>query len=57
MVVEITSGDIQKFLSFYSNKLKVTVLEQYGELKVTHVDSGVPLLRSYIKVFSKTNKK
>lgn len=37
MVIEITSGDLQKYLTYYSNELKVTVLEQYGELKVTHI--------------------
>jgi len=36
MVLEITSGDLQRFLTFYSNELKVTVVEQYGELKVQH---------------------
>jgi len=52
MVIEITSGALQKFLTFYSNQLKVTVLEQYGELKVTHATTGKPLPRTYVKVFS-----
>jgi hypothetical protein len=51
MVVEITSGDLQKFLTYYSNDLKVNVLEQYGELKVTHATSGKALPRTYVKVF------
>jgi hypothetical protein len=55
MVLEIKAGDTQKFLTFYSNQLKVTVLEQYGELKVNHAVSGVPLPKSYVKVFSKTD--
>ncbi len=51
MVIEITSGDLQKFLTYYSNELKVNVLEQYGELKVTHSVTGVALPRTYVKVF------
>jgi hypothetical protein len=51
MVIEITSGDLQKFLTYYSNDLKVNVLEQYGELKVTHAGSGKALPRCYVKVF------
>ena len=34
LVIEINGGDIQKFHTFYQNQLKVTVLENFGELKV-----------------------
>jgi len=51
MVMEITSGDLQKFLTYYSNQLKVNVLEQYGELKVTHAETGNALPSTYVKDF------
>lgn len=51
MVLEITSGDLQKFQTYYSNQLKVQVLEQYGELKVTHPETGAALPKTYVKVF------
>lgn len=51
MVIEITSGDLQKFLTYYSNELKVNILEQYGELKVTHAQTGKALPMTYVKVF------
>ena len=51
MVIEITSGDLQKFLTYYSNELKINILEQYGELKVTHAVSGKALPMTYVKVF------
>jgi len=51
MVIEITSGDLQKFLTYYSNDLKVNVIEQFGELKVTHAATGRALPRCYVKVF------
>lgn len=51
MVMEITSSDQQKFLTYYSNQLKVNVLEQFGELKVTHATTGESLPRTYVKVF------
>ena len=34
LVIEINGGDIQKFHTFYQNQMKVTVLENFGELKV-----------------------
>jgi len=51
MVMEIVAGDLQRFQTYYSNKLKVNILEQYGELKVTHSQTGAPLPETYVKVF------
>jgi len=51
MVMEVLSGDLQKFLTYYSNDLKVNILEQYGELKVTNIKTGKPLPKTYVKVF------
>lgn len=51
MVMEIVAGDLQKFQTYYSNKLKVNILEQYGELKVIHSETGKALPETYVKVF------
>lgn len=54
MVIEILGHGKQEFKTFYSNQLKVTISESYGELKVTHSVTNKPLPRVYVKVFSQT---
>ena len=53
LVIEINGADKQEFKSFYGSALKVIILENYGELKVTHKDTGKALSKVYIKVFSR----
>lgn len=53
LVVELDGGNQQKFLTFYSSLLKVTIQEQFGDLKVTHKTTGKPLAEVYVKVFSR----
>lgn len=52
MVIEILGQGKQEFKTFYSNQIKVTTLETFGELKVTHNTTGKPLPSVYIKVFA-----
>ena len=52
MLIEISGYGKQEFRTFYSNQLKVTVLEAYGELKVTHEETKKPLPSVYVKVFA-----
>jgi len=52
MVIEILGHGKQEFKTFYSNQLKITTLETFGELKVTHSTTGKPLPSVYIKVFA-----
>ena len=54
LLIEVKSGDLQKFLTYYHSSLKVNVLEAYGELKVTTQTAegkDVPLPRTYVKVY------
>jgi hypothetical protein len=51
LVVEITGEDKQHFKTFYSSNLKVSILESFGELKVTHKDTNKALSQIYVKVF------
>ena len=51
LVIEINGGDKQKFNTFYQNQMKVTVLESYGELKVSDM-AGKPLSKVYVKVYA-----
>jgi len=52
LVMEINGADKQQFKTFYGNALKVVILESYGELKVTHKETGKALSKVYVKVFS-----
>lgn len=51
MVIEINGGDKQEFKTYYSNTLKVSLLESYGELKVSHSETNAALPRTYVKVY------
>ena len=41
-------------MTYYSTNLKVQVIENYGELKVTD-ETGKPLSKVYVKAFAKYN--
>ena len=57
MVIEINSADIQKFKTFYSSKLKINMIEDFGEIKVFNKESNRPLPKTYVKVFCKDKTK
>ena len=52
MVIEISAVGKQQYLTYYSTNLKVQVIENYGELKVTD-EAGTPLSKVYVKAFAK----
>jgi hypothetical protein len=56
MVVEINGEGKQIFKTYYSSTLKVTLIEQFGELKVTDKD-GKASPKVYVKVFSQSKGK
>ena len=51
VVIEILGANKQTFKTFYSNALKIQVLEAYGELKVMHAEKGTPMAKVYVKVY------
>lgn len=52
MVIEISAVGKQTYLTYYSTNLKVQIIENYGELKVTD-EEGKPLSKVYVKAFAK----
>lgn len=54
MVIEVSAVGKQQYLTYYSTNLKVQVIENYGELKVTD-EKGNPLSKVYVKAFAKYN--
>jgi len=54
LVIEVSAVGKQTYLTYYSTSLKVSVIENYGELKVTDED-GNPMSKVYVKAFAKYN--
>ena len=52
VVVEANGGGKKEFATYFSTSLKVSVLENYGELKVTD-EKGTMLAGVYTKVFAR----
>ena len=52
MLVEITGGGQTKSQAYYSNSLAVQVIENYGQVRVTHSGTGKPLAKVYVKVYA-----
>lgn len=52
VLVEISAAGQVQSQAYYSNSLAVQVIESYGQLRVTHSDTGQPLSKVYIKVYA-----
>ncbi len=52
VLVEITGGSQTKSQAYYSNSLAVQVIENYGQIRVTHSGTGQPLPKVYVKVYA-----
>ena len=53
VVIEVNSDDLQEFRTFYSSSLKLSINEDFGELRVYHNEKA--LSKVYVKVFCKTH--
>lgn len=53
VMVEATAGALKCSQAYYSNSLRVQLLEAYGQVKVVSVATGLPLSRVYVKVYSR----
>jgi len=53
VMVEALAGGVRKTQAYYANTLKVQMIESYGQLVVTHADTGKPVPGAYVKVYAK----
>jgi len=53
VLVEITGGSQTKSQAYYSNSLAVQVIENYGQVRVTHSGTNQPLPKVYVKVYAR----
>ncbi|HIL70227.1 MAG TPA: hypothetical protein EYG38_10310 [Verrucomicrobia bacterium] len=54
ILIEIKGGGKRKTQTFYSNDLNVQIVENFGQVKVVHRNSGKPLSKVYVKVYART---
>jgi uncharacterized protein (UPF0332 family) len=52
VLVEITAAGQTKSRAYYANSLTVQVMENYGQVRVTHSATGQPLAKVYVKVYA-----
>jgi len=53
VLVEITGGGQTKSKAYYSNSLSVQVIENYGQVRVKHSDTGAMLAKVYVKAYAR----
>ncbi len=53
VMVEAVAGGVRKAQAYYANTLKVQMIESYGQLRVTHAESGKAIPGAYVKVYAK----
>jgi hypothetical protein len=52
VLIEITGGGQTKTQAFYSHSLAVQLVENFGQLKVTHAETGKLIPKAYVKVYA-----
>jgi prepilin-type processing-associated H-X9-DG protein len=53
VMVEALGAGARKTQAYYANTLKVQMIENYGQLVVTHADARKPVPGTYVKVYAK----
>ena len=53
VLVEARAGGVVRRQAYYANSLSVQMMENYGQLKVTHAETDGPLAKVYVKVFAR----
>jgi hypothetical protein len=54
VLVEIVAGGLTKSQAYYANSLSLQVIENYGQIRVTHAGTGKPVSKAYVKVYART---
>jgi hypothetical protein len=52
VMIEIAAGGTKKSRAYYSTALATQVVENYGQVKVTHEQTGKPLPKVYVKAYA-----
>jgi hypothetical protein len=54
VLVEIVGGGVTRSQAYFSNELRVQLMENYGQLRVTQGEANAPLSTVYVKVYART---
>jgi len=57
LIVEITAQGKKRSQVCYANSLHLQLIENYGQLKLTHETTQRPLSKAYVKVYAQLNNK
>ena len=55
VLVEVVAAGQTKTQAYYSHSLAVQVIENYGQVKVTHQTTAKPVAKAYVKVYAQMN--
>lgn len=53
VVVELVGEGRRKSQAHYANELRVSVVENFGQVRVAHAPTGKPLSKTYVKVYAR----
>jgi len=53
VMVEVVAGGVKKAQAYYANSLALQVIENYGQVRVSHLKTGEPLAKVYVKVYAR----
>ncbi|MBU51149.1 MAG: hypothetical protein CL920_20875 [Deltaproteobacteria bacterium] len=53
VMIEISAEGIKKSKAYYAHSLNAMVIEQYGQVRITHADTNKALSKVYIKVYAR----
>ena len=53
VMVEVVAAGIREAKAYYANDLKVQLVENYGQVRVAHSETGKPLPETYVKVYAR----
>ena len=53
LMIEVDGGGVVRRGAHYANQLVVQAIESYGQLRVTHAETGAPLSKVYVKLYGR----
>lgn len=55
VLVEVVGKGVTRTETYYANELAVRLSENFGQLQVSHAETGKPLAKVYVKVYARTS--
>jgi hypothetical protein len=55
LIIQVSSGALSENLTYFPTSMKVFIVKNFGQIKVTSEETGKPLSSVYIKCFAKKN--